>query len=208
MPEDRNLLYSWNGVRSVANPFTHHHHNTLGTFSSATHRPASPADVAMALSAASTEILDHLAANGYTELELHNTALTLNYTEAQLAEYARGETSGDMTTEEVYYGTRLAAAMAEQVIMHKATVNEPSILKATPQQLREYESFYPDVLTEIWEEIRALEDTIQTGDFSGSPKWCVLEAKFRRIAGFLWQTRERLGLNIFGHLKMSANATD
>jgi hypothetical protein len=127
MAVDLNVLVRHEGALFVCNPYSHTHHWCGLHRDTHTDRPASYRDVFMALSSASTELLDQLAEE-YTPQELADVAATLGYSEKEIAEYQRQEDAGELDPHENYFKTFLVAEIACAVIQHKGAVDIPGIL--------------------------------------------------------------------------------
>lgn len=196
MPEDRNLLYSWNGVRSVANPLSHRHHNTNGHQKLPTSRPASATDMALTLSEAQTQFLDGLAKDNWLPHELEAAALTFGYTQEQVMRYQGLEDEGKVDHFEAYFRNVLWANINEAMTRAKATVSEIAILQWPEDRLGELEEHYLETARNVFAEMYEVENAVTSGCVRDSARWRDLYAGkngFQRQCELLWMVQARLG---------------
>lgn len=78
------------------------------------------------------------------------------------------------------YGVGHALKLATGLLERQEAISE-----AEPEQLHQYLEFYESQTDEIYAQVADLED---------GPERTELLARFERLAGFWWETRERLGL--------------
>lgn len=188
MATDFNTLITHGGARYVANPASHH-------TTAITSRPASSKDVLMTLSAANTEILDMLAAE-YAPHEFADVAVTLGYSERELAEYDRQEKTGEISPHEAYFKVFFLAEIVSSLIQHRATVDHIGILQATEAELDEWEPYYLETAREVFSQMVEVEKTVNTGSVASNAAWRELyagEDGFQRQAYLCSQTQLRLG---------------
>lgn len=198
MAVDFHLLTKHLGRLYLANP-CNHYADAAAPDRVPTSRPARAQDVAMALDAAVTEILDVIADN-YAPHEFEAVARALGYATREIAEYQRREDAGELSAHENYYATSLIAGMVAALMEHKGAVDNLDILKAPESVLPEWEAWYRDQAREIFEEMVALEARITTGCFADNSRWAALRVRFLRQAELLVQVRQRLGVPLFQNL--------
>lgn len=159
-------------------------------------RDAAERDVTLALSQHDVELVDTLS-KSYAEHELTSVLEALGLGRAYLEHLRRQEASGEATLEQAYFRTTLCAVMTEAIIERHGAVATPAIQNASLTDLRIWEEHYFGQLTEIFAEQRSIEATITSGSFCDNAGWALCRARFNRIAGFLFEVRSRLGVNIF-----------
>jgi len=189
---DFHLLVKHEGRLYVANPVNYYPDPTDPKRTPTT-RPASLRDMSAVLSEANTQVLDLLAAENWMPHELQAVAQTFGYTEQEVMRYQGLEDAGKVDPFESYFRVSLIAAVTHEIIVHKATVDNLAVLQATDEQLPEWEAHYIAEARDYFDQMRAVEETVITGNFADSAKWCILRSRFFRQAELLGQVQMRLG---------------
>lgn len=202
--EDFHLLIKNEGRYYLANPASSF---TITPPEQPWTREATERDVNLSLSQHDTELVDILS-KSYAEHELSDVLETLGLSREYLALIRKEQTNKSLTFEQAYFRTALCGVMMDAIIEKHGAVTTPAILNASLSELRIWEDHYFGQLEEIFEQQRGIEQTITSGSFSENAAWALCRARFCRIAGFLWEVRMRLSINVFsGDLKRETPQT-
>lgn len=119
-------------------------------------------------------LMEFARAWGVASLDVKAIEAKLDAKDAQ--KRALAEAAINRSAYGVGHALKLAAGMVER---------QEAISEAEPEQLHQYLEFYETQTDEIYQSAADLED---------GPERTELLARFERLAGFWWETRERLGL--------------
>lgn len=203
---DFHLLVRHQDAYLLCNAATHYS-NPIDPKRAPTHRGATERDMTLAIDAATTEILDSIAAQ-YSPQEFESVAKTLGYTNKELAAYRQSEADGRITAYEARCLTDILAYKVTGMFRNHAAVSTPAILQAGDEELNEFRDWYVSEARRLIDEMSELEKEIEVGkttvmfegeqitvnQFADHPGWAVRRSQLERVCELLWQVETRLGL--------------
>jgi hypothetical protein len=197
---DFHVLMQLDGKLYVANPAIHtHQYGPGGDFDVPTTRSATPADIYKAFDALQTELVDAMALT-QTKQQADECEEIFEVAAKRGAAIEAKRLEGELSFEDGYFLNTLIAAIANAAFQNRAAVTDMKIIGASPEDLLVWETRYPDMLRDAFDQMYRIELESPDGSFQEMQAWKDLDADFRRWASYLWQVRTRLGLNIFGEI--------
>lgn len=138
------------------------------------------------------QFMQALLDSGWEQKDVEEVAPAWGVCQADITTWAGMTEDGQIDHAECEVRTAITAAMSAHILEHRAKVSTPAILKATPEQLEEYATWYESELRTKYQQMQEIVETTR-GEHHDNPTWLKLFADFHRLAGYAWECKRRMG---------------